>query len=55
MVLDSNLSDFKTFMGSFSSKGYQANGADEMTFDFTTGKQSGGTKASTDVVWPTKP
>jgi len=28
---------------------------DEMTFDFTTGKQSGGTKASTDVVWPTKP
>ena len=28
---------------------------DEMTFDFTTGKQSGGTKVSTDVVWPTKP
>ena len=33
MVLDSNLIDFKTFMGSFSSKGYQASGADEMTFD----------------------
>ena len=28
---------------------------DEKTFDFTTGKQSGGTKDSTDVVWPTKP
>jgi hypothetical protein len=25
------------------------------TYDFTTGKQSGGTKVSTDVVWPTKP
>ena len=28
---------------------------DEKTFDFTTGKQSGGTKDSIDVVWPTKP
>ena len=25
------------------------------TYDFTTGKQTGGTKDSTDVVWPTKP
>ena len=28
---------------------------DAKTYDFTTGKQSGGTKNSTDVVWPTKP
>ena len=28
---------------------------DAKTYDFTTGKQSGGTKDSTDVVWPTKP